>query len=489
MKLCMLMFAQSLSKFSTQLFILDGMQEIEGIRFFEDELSEYTQGYVYIGRASGAFGDKDYEDSILLASSNDMIFVIDASLETVVNEVLTTIDRLNTWEAALWEAATTDNGIQQMLELSAGIFGGRFCISNLDGRVIALKISPEDLEMDKKWRLTAESGMVPMFAYDSNLLTEDGSVWHDWTLQPMLYRHDAGPHYIGSYLEMDGERVAAFYIEERDRKFTKADLRLAEILSNAITRSIETNRYLEIRSLASIFIDMIEGKPLVDGHIDRLTDLEGFALPWVCMCFKNVFSHDYIVPRRQLLGTLRDMDVVNHPFVYENRVFTITSATSVGSLLSDVTSFLDMSRHAIGISMPFSSWGDIHSHYQQSLFAIQWNKQEPGIHYAKDHAFAYLIGQLGETSLDLNLTHPALETLWHYDELHGTELYPTLSTYLNNERNAVATASALYIHRNSLMNRIARIKELADVSLDNPEERAYLLVSYLLADGLSAKSG
>ena len=93
-------------------------------------------------------------------------------------------------------------------------------------------------------------------------------------------------------------------------------------------------------------------------------------------------------------------------------------------------------------------------------------------------AMSYLVSELSLTLHGSNIMHPALKILDRHDREHGTQYYSTLFTYLKHERNLVKTAAALFIHRNSLVYRMARIQELIDVDLEDYAVRHYLLLSF-----------
>ena len=81
------------------------------------------------------------------------------------------------------------------------------------------------------------------------------------------------------------------------------------------------------------------------------------------------------------------------------------------------------------------------------------------------------------------LIHPAMKELRAYDTAHGSELARTLYCYLANEQNMTLTADLLYIHRNSLAQRLMRIRELTEIRLDDPYERIRLFLSYMALTG------
>jgi purine catabolism regulator len=51
------------------------------------------------------------------------------------------------------------------------------------------------------------------------------------------------------------------------------------------------------------------------------------------------------------------------------------------------------------------------------------------------------------------------------------DLMRTLEVYLDNESSPTVTADVLGLHRNTVINRIARIRKVLHVDLDDPDER------------------
>lgn len=63
-----------------------------------------------------------------------------------------------------------------------------------------------------------------------------------------------------------------------------------------------------------------------------------------------------------------------------------------------------------------------------------------------------------------------LSKLVAYDRKQGGELLKTLEEYFNNLGNLRATSEALHVHRNTLLYRLERIKQISGMNLEDAEE-------------------
>lgn len=70
-----------------------------------------------------------------------------------------------------------------------------------------------------------------------------------------------------------------------------------------------------------------------------------------------------------------------------------------------------------------------------------------------------------------------IQILTNYDNERKTELVKTLEYYLDHGGSLVDTAQALYIHRNTLLHRLERIKELCEIDLRDPWHQLNLHVA------------
>ena len=98
----------------------------------------------------------------------------------------------------------------------------------------------------------------------------------------------------------------------------------------------------------------------------------------------------------------------------------------------------------------------------------------------KDFSLYYLLDYLHTSSHLQQICSPAIQSLKTYDVLHDTAYIHTLYMYLTNECNVVKTATALHIHRNTLMYRMNKIHELIDFDEASALQRLQLHLSLLV---------
>ncbi|HHX62743.1 MAG TPA: PucR family transcriptional regulator [Epulopiscium sp.] len=75
------------------------------------------------------------------------------------------------------------------------------------------------------------------------------------------------------------------------------------------------------------------------------------------------------------------------------------------------------------------------------------------------------------------LVSPFIIELYRYDLKHNADLLTTLFHYLLNGCNVTITSKALYMHRNTVSNRLKKINSIATLPLDNGRTQFKLLMS------------
>jgi hypothetical protein len=480
MKLSMWMLADKLGKYDPFYDINDGTAAINGVRVFTEDMKEFPDGRVFIGRASVVYGEPRYQNTVLLAHGHDIMFIEDEEVGTILNEVLSVIDFYNAWEASLWASMGRDDAIQQIVDLCGGVMSGPVIVVDKTGQAIAYTAAEGPQMQNEYWRAFYQTKTAPQVLTSSRISTPDGDVVSDWSEAPQIYLME-GHTYIGAFLERDGEVVAAFYMQQFDKAFSQADVQLTEVLCHILTAAVamqKTNTGLS--STASVLAKLLKGETINQGDMNALGRHDMPQPPFCLVSVHSVTGNDNIVRKNTLLEKVQQLQTQGIFFVYENDVLGVVPYGSAQSLMPMLKSTVNMRHYAVGISLLFSCWEELPVAHSQALYAISQNEGQDGIYQYQDYAFTYILEGLAEQSKRMNGLHPALKLLKEYDQAHGMEFGKTLFCYLCNERQMIPTAKALCIHRNSLKYRISRIRELTDINLEETEERHYILLSYYL---------
>ncbi len=141
----------------------------------------------------------------------------------------------------------------------------------------------------------------------------------------------------------------------------------------------------------------------------------------------------------------------------------------------------------IGVSNPFSRFWDLSYAANQAEYAIKVNVSLP---YEKLCMFPFarnaaaVIFTYGKNCLPLPfILSPAIGKLKAYDRENQGDFLHTLQVYLECERNMAEAAARLFIHRTTMAYRISRIESIADIDLQDYQERLYLQISFSLLEG------
>ena len=127
---------------------------------------------------------------------------------------------------------------------------------------------------------------------------------------------------------------------------------------------------------------------------------------------------------------------------------------------------------AIGLSELHESAADSARAYRQALDATMIGRALLGdggaIGYAEVGAYRYLV-HIGAENAPHDRMRAAVDRLIEYDARRRTSLLDTLERYLAERRSVIESARELFIHPNTLRQRLGRIEELTGLHLDEDD--------------------
>jgi GAF domain-containing protein len=156
-------------------------------------------------------------------------------------------------------------------------------------------------------------------------------------------------------------------------------------------------------------------------------------------------------------GSLRALVPVAEPGI--DPVRQMVEALDHSGVLDGTASGVSEARTGIdGFSCAFREAGDA------AMIAARLDQTDGALAYRDTGAYRYLIDILEDGGPEDHL-RAAIDTLAAYDSDRGSQLLKTLDTYLSNGRSVASTARNLFVHVNTLRQRLERVEKLTGLRL------------------------
>lgn len=136
----------------------------------------------------------------------------------------------------------------------------------------------------------------------------------------------------------------------------------------------------------------------------------------------------------------------------------------------------------VGVGRPFTLKDEpegIRRSYEEAQEALRVGQalHDEGVIVFDDLGVLHWLFQLTPEQRRQNAYMQRIRILTTYDRERNTELLKTLEAYLDRGGSLVDTAQSLYIHRNTLLHRLERIRELCGIDLRDPWHQLNLHVA------------
>ncbi|MBT2699896.1 PucR family transcriptional regulator ligand-binding domain-containing protein [Bacillus sp. ISL-40] len=127
----------------------------------------------------------------------------------------------------------------------------------------------------------------------------------------------------------------------------------------------------------------------------------------------------------------------------------------------------------IGIGRQYETIHSLHKSFSEaneSIRLMQKFNTSGGVSHYEDHSiYHFLDSNIKDIELE-DFFMKSLGKIYEHDHLHGTSYIITLENYFLKNLNISETAKAMFLHRNTLIYRIEKIKEILNTDLKNSEE-------------------
>lgn len=182
--------------------------------------------------------------------------------------------------------------------------------------------------------------------------------------------------------------------------------------------------------------------------------------------------------------TLNRLSLKYHLFEHDNlQILLYLTCQSTPSLseIMDILMYYD--GIALGIGNEFHSLSKIGICYKRARFALAaslfWSI--PSVNFDELGIFQILFSSCDPELLQ-SMCQNSLGVLEDFDSAHDTDYMDTLKVFLLSDCNLLKTAGKLHTHRNTVIYRMKKIKELLGTELDDSKIKFDLLMAFYIRE-------
>jgi len=125
----------------------------------------------------------------------------------------------------------------------------------------------------------------------------------------------------------------------------------------------------------------------------------------------------------------------------------------------------------------FCGLSELKIQYELAVLPMHMRTHTEPICMYTEAAERHLISELSTCFPIHAACHYAAVRIFEFDQQNGTDFLRTLETYLLNNQSLKESANALFVHRNTVTYRLARISNICQINFDDPTERFHILLS------------
>jgi len=236
----------------------------------------------------------------------------------------------------------------------------------------------------------------------------------------------------------------------------------------------------EQRVKHTLLDDLLELDPYHDlGDLQRTLARMGFRGEYQVMSLREISAKP---PRPTRLATFLDRELqvkrIRSVVVQRGQRFIILhgtrgsrSGSELAHAIMDAASRNGLSL-LIGLGSPSRDAARVRRCYQEAVEALQLGAKlsdgKPGVWPFQDLGVLHWMGALPPEILSASRFHRVVREMIDQDREKGTDCFRTLEVFLDCHGNQRQAAQKLYIHRNTLRQRLASLQETWSLDLKDP---------------------
>ena len=383
---------------------------------------------------------------------------------------------------------SNSNHLSDLINIAYKYLGNPIVITDTNWK--ALCLAPDIDIDDNDWMLFRNQEALSMEVVTANVEVHLADQLHNSEM--CLYWKDKRldiPRLLYN-VRIEDMIVGTVSVLEYNRKFTAEDYVLLPIIANAISAELQKMRTISFArgiKYEELLADMLDGKLTnVDIITNRLKNLNAFIKKYFYLLvfdLKSFDSGNYSLPF--VRDHLEEMVLDSKALIYKETIVLFKSYNKPEQIYetieaANLNEFLNRRSLRCGVSRCFTDITEMPAAFSQAAAAIDISSHfgmRSMICMYEKYAI-YHIASICAKNIDITrLISPKLKELLAYDEEHNVSFTKTLECYFRHSRNITDTASALHLHRNSVVYHLNKIQELLGFTFSDSSEMLLLELS------------
>lgn len=374
------------------------------------------------------------------------------------------------------------SGLQALVDIASEVFENPIFINDSAYKIIAMshktQFKNETLEEEKSLGYVHASNMEGM--------RKDGVLSEVFGKSDRIItsrRKDKNETWIFKNVYLHGIPIACIAIVDNNRPFRELDYELLERFSKIVAVEMEKNDFYKDNRgvMYNYFLsDLISGKIQNQKSITQRANILNWKMyEWfkiiVIVDGKKEFSESRM---QSIADNMRHAIPDCRWTIYQKNLIVFISrpkkyiATESETELFKI--FLKNNDIYAGVSSSFNNLMEASRYYRQAVRAVDvgvFARKNENLFSYPDISPYYAVSLILRRSEPRDFCPDEIEIIQRYDAENNSELLHTLEKYLYYVDDPVSAAKSLNVHRNTLLYRINKIKELTGLDLSNGDER------------------
>ena len=238
----------------------------------------------------------------------------------------------------------------------------------------------------------------------------------------------------------------------------------------------------------SILTEILDN-PSIDKQqfIDQLSFVPDLKMDGYFLLARLNYDNSAELPYSFVSWSIRNTLPFLKPFIYDNSLYILKTCSESNAFQPFLTDgekksfkkIFKSGNFTCTISNLFFSLMDLSIAAMQCKEAMNIPVTEnENFYYFKDMLLKYMLKELKSTTLLPMIESPHYHILKQYDENQNTDLCELFMHYLQNGRNVNQTSAAVFLHRNTVLNKVKKAISVMQSGCEDYQEYLAFLLSY-----------